>query len=85
MHRSTRHIELPDLGRRATEDGTYFDNRADEGEEPATYSWVHLNKLCKFELHGRCFPWTTEDELPTVVDEPPSPTPRPEWEEREGH
>ena len=60
-----------------------IDDRTNEGEEPATYSWVHLNKFRKFELHERCFPWTTEDELRTVVDELPSPTPRPEWEERE--
>ena len=58
-----------------------IDDRADEGEEPAPYSWVHLNKFRKFELHDRCFQWTTEDELRTVVDELPSPTPRPEWEE----
>ncbi|QZP39183.1 hypothetical protein [Halobaculum magnesiiphilum] len=58
-----------------------IDDRADEGEDPATYSWVHLNKFRKFELHDRCFKWTTEDELRTVVDELPSPTPRPEWEE----
>jgi len=57
-----------------------IDDRGDEDEEPATYSWVHLNKFRKFELHERCFPWTTEDELRTVVDELPSPTPRPEWE-----
>ncbi|GAB3662914.1 hypothetical protein [Halopiger thermotolerans] len=61
-----------------------IDDRTNEDEEPATYSWVHLNKFRKFELHERCFPWTTEDELRTEVDELPSPTPRPEWEEREG-
>jgi len=55
--------------------------RVDEGEEPATYSWVHLNKFRKFELHERCFPWSTEEELRTAVAELPSPTPRPEWEE----
>ena len=57
-----------------------IDDRADEDEELATYSWVHLNKFRKFELHDRCFPWTTEDELRPVVGELPSPTPRPEWE-----
>jgi hypothetical protein len=57
-----------------------LDGRVDEEEEPATYSWVHLNKFRKFELHDRCFPWTTEEELRTAVDELPSPTPRPEWE-----
>ena len=57
-----------------------IDDRTNEGEEPATYSWVHLNKFHKFELHDRCFPWTTADELRTAVDELPCPTPRPEWE-----
>lgn len=57
-----------------------IDDRANEGEEPAAYSWVHLNKFRKFELHERCFSWTTEEELRTTVDELPSPTPRPEWE-----
>ena len=59
------------------------DDRADEGMEPATYSWIHLNKFRKFELHDRCFPWTTEEELRTAVAELPPPTPRPEWEERD--
>ncbi|WP_218011960.1 hypothetical protein [Natrinema sp. CBA1119] len=65
-----------------TEDEVWdvVDERAEEGEEPATYSWVHLNKFRKFELHGRCFPWATEEELRTTVTELPSPTPRPEWE-----
>ncbi|WP_117595400.1 hypothetical protein [Haloprofundus halophilus] len=60
-----------------------IDERSDEVEEPAAYSWVHLSKLRKFELHDRCFPWTTEEELRTAVAELPSPTPRPEWEERD--
>jgi hypothetical protein len=54
-----------------------IDDRVAEEAEPATYSWVHLNKFRKFELHGQCFPWTTEEELRTAVDELPSPTPRP--------
>jgi hypothetical protein len=57
-----------------------IDDRVADGEEPATYSWVHLNKFRKFELHDRCFPWTTVEELRTAVDELPSPTPRPKWE-----
>ena len=58
-----------------------LDDRIAECEEPATYSWVHLNKFRKFELHDRCVPWSTEAELRTAVGELPSPTPRPEWEE----
>ena len=58
-----------------------LDSRLDESEKPATYSWVHLNKFRKFELHDRCTPWTTADELRAAVDGLPSPTPRPEWEE----
>ena len=61
-----------------------IDDRTEEGEEPATYRWVHLNKFRKFELHSRSFPWTTEGELRTQVDELPSPTPRPEWKESGG-
>jgi hypothetical protein len=59
-----------------------IDDRQNKGAEPATYSWVHLNKFRKFELHNRCFQWTTEAELRTVVGDLPSPTPRPEWEAR---
>jgi hypothetical protein len=57
-----------------------IDHRLYKGTEPATYSWVHLNKFLKFELHNRCFPWTTEEELRTVVGDLPTPTPRPEGE-----
>jgi len=32
-----------------------IDHRLYKGTEPATYSWVHLNKFRKFELHNRCF------------------------------
>jgi len=64
----------------AAEVWNVVEKRVDEAAEPATYSWVHLNKFRKFELHDRCFPWTTEEELRTAVDELPSPTPRPEWE-----
>lgn len=55
----------------------------DDESEEATYSWVHLNKFRKFELHDRCFPWTTVEELRTAVGELPSPTPRPHWEDDE--
>jgi len=60
-----------------------LDERVADEEEPVTYSWVHLNKFRVFELHDRCFPWMTEDELRTMVEELPSPTPRPEWEASE--
>lgn len=60
-----------------------IDERESQGNEPATYSWVHLNKFRKFELHDRCFSWTTEEELRTAVSKLPSPTPRPAWEDRE--
>lgn len=58
------------------------EEREDEDSEPATYSWVHRNKFRSFELHGRCFPWTSEQELRTLVTELPPPTPHPAWEER---
>lgn len=60
-----------------------IDERVSDGNSPATYSWVHLNKFRKFELHDRCVPWTTEAELRTAVSKLPSPTPRPAWEKRE--
>jgi hypothetical protein len=60
-----------------------IDDRVADGEEPTTYSWVHLNKFRKFELHDRCIPWTTAGDLRTAVEELPSPTPRPEWESNE--
>jgi len=60
-----------------------IDDRVAGENALATYSWVHLNKFRKFELHDRCVPWTTEEELRTAVDELPSPTPRPEWEASE--
>lgn len=57
--------------------------REEENSGPAMYSWVHLNKFRKFELHNRCFPWKTEEELRTAVTKLPSPTPRPAWEDCE--
>jgi hypothetical protein len=55
--------------------------REDDGMEPTTYSWVHTNKFRLFELHDRCYPWTTENDLRAAVENLPSPTPRPTWEE----
>ncbi|QLH84923.1 hypothetical protein HZS54_06365 [Halosimplex pelagicum] len=48
--------------------------------EVPSYSWVHLNDFRLFELHGRCYPWTTEDELLEATDDLPG-SPRPEWEQ----
>lgn len=47
--------------------------------EVPSYSWVHLNDFRLFELHGRCYPWTTEEELLDATDELPG-APRPDWE-----
>lgn len=44
------------------------------------YSWVHLNDFRLFELQNRCFPWSTEDDLPAATDSLPGP-PRPHWED----
>lgn len=48
-----------------------------------SYSWVHLNDFRLFDLHGRCYPWTTEDQLLEATDELPGP-PRPSWERGPG-
>lgn len=49
--------------------------------EVPSYSWVHLNDFRLFELHGRCYPWTTEEELLDVTGDLPG-APRPEWEQQ---
>jgi len=51
----------------------------EDGFEVPSYSWVHLNDFRLFELHGRCYPWTTEEELLEATDELPG-SPRPGWE-----
>lgn len=45
-----------------------------------SYSWVHLNDFRLFELHDRCYPWTSETDLLAATDPLPGP-PRPRWEE----
>ncbi|MFC4360428.1 hypothetical protein ACFO0N_20980 [Halobium salinum] len=53
--------------------------RNDLGEhdiEVPSYSWVHPNDFRLFELHGRCYPWATEEALLEATDELPE-LPRP--------
>jgi len=54
---------------------------AERDIEVPSYSWVHLNDFRLFELHGRCYPWTTEEELLDAADDLPG-SPRPGWEQR---
>jgi hypothetical protein len=60
---------------------TLVDKLEEQEIEVPSYSWVHLNDFRLFELHGRCYPWTTEDELLDVADELPG-LPRPRWEQQ---
>lgn len=48
-------------------------------EEPATYSWVHLNFFKRWEAMGQCHPWTTRDQLRELANQVPGPD-RPRWE-----
>lgn len=51
--------------------------RDDEHDEYASYSWVHLNEFRLFELHERCRPWFRESDLRDAVEiVPTSPPPR---------
>lgn len=43
----------------------------DAERDVVSYSWVHLNEFRLFELHGQCLPWTTPEELRSVVGELP--------------
>lgn len=47
------------------------DERLGDGPDVAAYSWVQLNEFRLFELHDRCFPWTTPEELRSAVDQIP--------------
>lgn len=55
--------------------------RIEQDIEVPSYSWVHLNDFRLFELHERCYPWTTEEELLDATDELPG-SPRPGWEQQ---
>ncbi|WP_206425041.1 hypothetical protein [Halosimplex salinum] len=48
-----------------------LENRDDVEDAPVPYSWVHLNEFRLFELHNRCFAWSSPDGLRDVVDEVP--------------
>lgn len=45
--------------------------RLGDGPDVAVYSWVQLNEFRLFELHDRCFPWTTPEELRSAVEQIP--------------
>ena len=91
LEESEKHNELTALVQHAQDAGVSITEeeirdaiaeREDDGTGPTTYSWVHLNKFRLFELHERCYSWTTENELRATVEGLPSPTPRPTWEEQ---
>lgn len=48
-----------------------IEDRDSDGATEVSYSWVHVNEFRLFELHGRCFRWTTEEELRTVANRLP--------------
>ena len=48
-----------------------LEEREDSEHTPVSYSWVHLNEFRLFELHGRCFAWSSPDDLRDVVDDVP--------------
>jgi hypothetical protein len=48
-----------------------LEDREDSEQAPVSYSWVHLNEFRLFELHDRCFAWSTPDDLRGAVDEVP--------------
>jgi hypothetical protein len=49
----------------------HLDERNGADGDSVSYSWVHLNEFRLFELHGRCLPWSTPEDLRSVPDELP--------------
>ena len=45
-----------------------LENRDDREDAPVSYSWVHLNEFRLFELHNRCFAWSSPGDLREAVD-----------------
>lgn len=48
-----------------------LENREDGERAPVSYSWVHLNEFRLFELHDRCFAWSSPGDLRDVVADVP--------------
>ncbi|MDZ7731176.1 MAG: hypothetical protein U5K37_09990 [Natrialbaceae archaeon] len=48
-----------------------IDERQDDGPDPIQYSWVQLNEFRLFELHDRCYPWSTVEDLRIAVERIP--------------
>ncbi|TKX59760.1 hypothetical protein EXE45_17490, partial [Halorubrum sp. SP9] len=48
-----------------------LEEREDDEQAPVSYSWVHLNEFRLFELHNRCFAWSSQDDLRNIVDKVP--------------
>lgn len=49
----------------------HVDERERSSDTAVSYSWVHLNEFRIFELHDRCFPWSSHTELREAVNEIP--------------
>ena len=48
-----------------------LEDRVNGEHAPVSYSWVHLNEFRLFELHNRCFAWSSSDDLRDIVGEVP--------------
>jgi hypothetical protein len=48
-----------------------IERRREDNKEMTSYSWAHLNEFRPFELHDRYFPWVTEADLRSAVEEVP--------------